>query len=89
MSTGCGAREFTAPWGWCKCWLGRGLVGGVKRGSVELIPLPVLWVVGWFLFPSAGNMGVTRRGEGVSFSNPLFCWWACNPYALRLAMYER
>lgn len=46
--------------------------GGVKRGSVELIPLPVLWAVGWFLFAGLSNMGVTRCGEGVSFNNPPF-----------------
>lgn len=38
---------------------------------MSLAPLFALWGVGWFLFPSAGNMGVTRCGEGVSFSHPL------------------
>lgn len=69
----------------------------VSRGAAQLgkmgvyvsRPLLVLWVVGWFLFAGVSNMGVTRWGKGGEFQLPPFCWWACNPYALRLAMYGR
>lgn len=43
-----------------------------KMGAYVSRPLFALWGVGWFLFAGVSNMGMTRCGEGVSFSHPLF-----------------